>query len=457
MGAVWLAEHALLGRRAAVKVLLREYSANEQIVQRFFNEAKAVTAIADPGIVQVFDFGYHTDGSAYLVMEVLEGDAMDARLRQIGRFKAADAVRLMAQIATSLGAAHAKGVVHRDLKPENIFIVGDRAVTGGERTKILDFGIAKLAGDDPGRAKTRTGTVMGTPVYMSPEQCRGLSQLDSRSDIYALGCVLFTMLTGRPPFDSETTGDLIIAHVTMPPPAPSSVVPELPVELDAVVLRCLEKDPARRYQTTLELVQALGAVEPILYGLTSSAGPGGYRPAHTPAAALAYRQQPTPAPVMSVSPTAGTTLGSAALPVHPTQPPAKSKKGLVIGVVAMLGAAGAIAVVMATSSGGSGGETDGSGSAGSAGVAAHSPPPPPPPPAVDAGVTPPPPDAAVAATPPVDAPEVVATPADAGVLVDAGTIKASKNPKIKRSGGDSGTKRGNNGTSTGSGTVDRGD
>ncbi|MBE7453444.1 MAG: protein kinase [Kofleriaceae bacterium] len=291
MGAVWLGEHTLLGRQAAIKVLLPELSANQGIVQRFFNEARAVTSIADPGIVQVFDFGFHADGSAYLVMELLEGEPMDARLRRIRRFSPADALRLMRQIATSLGAAHAKGVIHRDLKPENIFIVGDPAVTGGERPKILDFGIAKLGGDEPGKLKTRTGVLMGTPIYMSPEQCRGASNIDHRSDVYALGCVLFTMLVGHPPFDGEGTGDIIIAHARDAPPVPSTLAPGLTPDLDALVLRCLEKDPAARFQSMAELAQALAAVEAsLLHG-------AGAAPALPARPSQQIPSAPTPPPI----------------------------------------------------------------------------------------------------------------------------------------------------------------
>ena len=445
MGAVWLGEHALLGRRAAIKVLLREFSSNEEIIQRFFNEAKAVTAIADPGIVQVFDFGYHTDGSAYLVMEVLEGEAMDTRLKRIGRFTPVDAVRLMAQISTSLGAAHAKGVVHRDLKPENIFIVGDPAVTGGERSKILDFGIAKLAGDEPGKLKTRTGVVMGTPIYMSPEQCRGMSTIDARSDIYTLGCVLFTMLCGRPPFDAEGTGDLIIMHVRDVPPAPSQFVPGIPYGLDAVVLRCLEKEPGRRFQTTAELVQALGSVEPELYGLDPGqyGGPG-YRHAHTPAAAMAYRQQPTPPP----SATAPTTLSSASTPVNPTQPPPAKRRGALAAVIALVIVGGGAAAIVAGTRGGGGDNTTNATTPGSGNSSTS----PPPPPSIDAAVaTAPHIDAAPVAVM-ADATEAVPATVDAGVAAsaDAGVIKTTK-----RTG--PGTKRGSNGTAASSGTFDRGD
>jgi len=475
MGAVWLGEHTLLGRRAAIKVLLREFSAKQEIVQRFFNEARAVTAIADPGIVQVFDFGYHVDGSAFLVMEVLEGEAMDARLKRIGRFSPVDAVRLMAQIATSLGAAHAKGVVHRDLKPENIFIVGDPAVTGGERSKLLDFGIAKLAGDEPGKIKTRTGIVMGTPVYMSPEQCRGMSTIDARSDIYALGCVLFTMLCGRPPFEAEGSGDLIIAHVRDMPPSPSMFAPGIPTELDAVVLRCLAKDPNQRFQTTGELVHALAAVEPALYGIDPgpSYGGAGYRRTPTPATALAYRQHPTPAPPGPTSPyiqhqtaqtgphtgashTASTTLGSASAPVHPTQAPAKGR-GWIAALVALILVGGGTAAIVAATRGGGDDSTAAAGdgdsaAANTAGAGSAVPPPPPP---VDAAVAVTPPMDAAVEVVPADAPEPVAAVVDAGVAppVDAGTTKSSR---TKRTGSSTGTKRGSNGTPS-SGTVDRGD
>ncbi len=341
MGTVWMAEHTLLGRRAAIKILLPQFSTNEPILQRFFNEARAATAIADPGIVSVFDFGQQ-DGKAYIVMELLEGEPMDVRLRRLGRFMPIDAVRLIAQVASSLGAAHSKGVIHRDLKPENIFIVGDPAVTGGERTKILDFGIAKLSNDDIATVKTRTGVVMGTPVYMSPEQCRGTNQLDHRSDIYSLGCVLFTLLCGRPPFESQGSGDLIIKHVCEAPPYPSQLAP-VPPRLEAVVLKCLAKEPVQRFQTMNELVHALIATQAELYGgHMATPPPGAYQAYHTPAGVQG-------APTQLANPT---TLGAATGTITGTTGPLRAaprRVGWIAAVVAVVGIAIGALVIAATS------------------------------------------------------------------------------------------------------------
>ncbi|MDX2091331.1 MAG: serine/threonine-protein kinase [Kofleriaceae bacterium] len=512
MGAVWLGEHTLLGRRAAIKVLLPEYTTNDAIVQRFFNEARAVTAIADPGIVQVFDFG-NANGLAYIVMELLEGEAMDARLRRIGRFAPADAVRLMAQIATSLGAAHKKGVIHRDLKPENIFIVGDPAVTGGERTKVLDFGIAKLAGNELGQSKTRTGLVMGTPVYMSPEQCRGAATIDARSDIYSLGCVLFTMLCGRPPFESEGSGDLIIMHVRDIPPAPSSLVPGLVPEIDAFMARCLEKDPNRRFQSTAEMVQGLAAVEAALFGIpaddgfrqslqmpavgggyTTSPGtsPGQYRARMTPAAALAYRQHNTGAPAAHdartriATPTGGVPLTGSGIPSGPyaahhsgptpttlgnatgaVQTEPKRKTGLIAGLAIGLIAIGGIVVAVAGGGGGASGEKN------ETVMPATTPTTPTPaaaPPdaapvavTIDAAPVAVTVDAAPVAVEPPDAAPVAVdtTPPDAGVAAATKPVddkvageKRDKRRPPKRGGTKQG---GSNASSSGTGTIDRGD
>jgi serine/threonine protein kinase len=321
MGAVYLGEHTLLGRRAAIKVLLPALSADEVVVKRFFNEARAVTRIADPGIVQVFDFGYDAEGRAYIVMELLDGEAMDKRLARVGTFGLLEVLRLMRLICTSLGAAHAKGIVHRDLKPENIFIVGDPAVPGGERAKILDFGIAKLSGDDPGAATTRTDVLVGTPLYMSPEQCRGGGAVDHRSDIYTIGCVMFAMLTGKPPFVGAGAGELISAHMREPPPLASERVPGLPESVDLLLERCLRKAPGERFQTMAELVQAIGVLEHAAYRATGEPSavdaPAGY-PASGPVAVPTLSFLFGSAPVMTSPPPAALTMGMATAEPDPT-------------------------------------------------------------------------------------------------------------------------------------------
>ncbi len=258
MGCVYLGEHILLGRRAAIKTLLPSLSAHREIVDRFFNEARATSAINDHGVVQIFDFGYHVDGTAYIVMELLEGESLQARLDRLGKLPPSEALRVTRQVAGSLAAAHTRGIVHRDLKPENIFLIADPEAQSGERTKILDFGICKLGESDA--SLTQSGTTMGTPVYMSPEQCRGAGGVDHRSDIYALGCVLFHILVGKPPFEGEGAGEFIVAHLQEPAPAPSSILEGLPDIIDGLVARCLAKDPEDRFQSMQELQVAIEQV-----------------------------------------------------------------------------------------------------------------------------------------------------------------------------------------------------
>ncbi|HEX3765651.1 MAG TPA: protein kinase [Kofleriaceae bacterium] len=259
MGLVYLGEHTLLHRRAAIKTLLPTVAANREIVERFFNEARATSAISDPGVIQIFDFGYHVDGTAYIVMELLEGESLAGRLDRVGKLALGDALRFARQITGSLAAAHAHDIVHRDLKPENIFLVRDAEAQGGERTKIIDFGICKVGAGDP--MLTEVGAMIGTPVYMSPEQCRGSGEVDARSDIYAFGCLLFHLLTGRPPFIGEASGELVVAHLEQDPPPPSAFAPELPPAVDALLRCCLAKQPDERFASMTALQAALGAVE----------------------------------------------------------------------------------------------------------------------------------------------------------------------------------------------------
>jgi serine/threonine-protein kinase len=259
MGVVHVAEHALLGRRAAIKVLRPELSQNQDAVTRFFNEARALAAIHHPGIVDVYDFGWTPDGAAFLVMEHLEGESLTRRSAR-SPFRWPAALAIARQIAGALAAAHAKGIVHRDLKPDNVFLVPDPEVPGGERIKLLDFGIAKLAAtSSTPHSLTRTGAVIGTPTYMAPEQCRGVA-VDHRADLYALGCVIYELCCGRPPFVGEGSGDVLVAHITMPAPAMSNTNPEIPQMVETLVRRLLAKAPGDRLQTADRVILAIDAL-----------------------------------------------------------------------------------------------------------------------------------------------------------------------------------------------------
>ena len=258
MGVVYAAEHPLLGSQAVVKQLRPELSAQRDVIERFFNEARAASRIKHPGIVSIFDFGYSEDGTAYFVMEYLEGESIGARLARTGPVAEAHAARLGRQMASALAAAHEAGIVHRDLKPDNVFLVPDEAVAGGERAKILDFGIAKLGGEvGEGVAVTRTGALLGSPLYMSPEQCRGTGEVDFRADVYALGCLLFAMVTGRPPFLGQGVGEIIGKHIYEQPPRPRELAADLSAGLDAAIMRALEKDPGRRHGSMRAFASAL--------------------------------------------------------------------------------------------------------------------------------------------------------------------------------------------------------
>ena len=259
MGTVYLGEHPLIGKRVAVKVLLEELVAKPEVVSRFFNEAKAVNDIGHHNIVDIVDFGKTTgernEEVVYFIMEFLDGEALSSRIRRAGLpFK--DTLHIITQCCSALAASHAKGIVHRDLKPENIFLVA----RGADKNfvKILDFGIAKLTGDGGTSShKTRTGMVIGTPTYMSPEQCEGKGLIDHRSDVYSLGIMMYELLTGAVPFPGEGFGEVLVAHLTKPPPKPTTVNPNLPPAIESIVLHAIEKDRNRRFQTMQEFLAAV--------------------------------------------------------------------------------------------------------------------------------------------------------------------------------------------------------
>jgi eukaryotic-like serine/threonine-protein kinase len=265
MGAVYLAVHPVMGRKVAVKLLRRELAADKTLVARFINEARAAYAIHHPNIIDVIDVGTLADdrsGLPYMMMEYLEGESLARRLELRGTLGIAEAVDVAIQTASALGAAHAKGIVHRDLKPDNLFLVSDEMNPGRERIKVLDFGIAKLRGEFGGESvKTNAGSIMGTPPYMSPEQCRGIvEEVDHRTDVYALGIILYEMLCGSPPFVSAGYGEVLVMHLTQPPPSPRAINPNIPEPLEAAILKALAKNRDQRFASMGELQAALGRI-----------------------------------------------------------------------------------------------------------------------------------------------------------------------------------------------------
>jgi serine/threonine-protein kinase len=261
MGRVYLGEHTLIGKRAAIKVLLPHFSTNPDVVKRFFNEARSSSLLKHPGVVDIYDFGRLPNGSAFIIMELLDGESLSDCLRRVGRLGHELLVDVARQVANALGAAHERGIVHRDLKPDNIFLLCDSETRSGVRVKILDFGVAKLADlAAGGKGTTRTGAIIGTPTYMSPEQCRGAGHVDQRSDIYSLGCVMFEMATGRVPFPGVGPGEVIAAQLYQAPPSLGDALPP-PVML--LIERMLAKSPDERVQSMAEVVQALGAVDSV--------------------------------------------------------------------------------------------------------------------------------------------------------------------------------------------------
>jgi serine/threonine-protein kinase len=281
MGVVYKGRHAMLGKPVAIKVLHDRYARRDGAIDQFLREAQAATRIRHPNIVDVTDFGTAPDGSVYFVMEYLEGISLETVLGRDGLVPLFNAVNIVRQAARALGAAHDEGIVHRDLKPENIYLInreGRRRVVrrvsddAGQRfvvekegnfdfVKLLDFGVAKYITDDVGPGmSTRAGMIFGTPHYMSPEQARG-ELVDGRSDIYALGIVFYEMITGAVPFEGEVALDILNGHVygQVIPPKMRNPAVNVDEGTDLTIMRCLEKDPARRYQTMWEFTDALSA------------------------------------------------------------------------------------------------------------------------------------------------------------------------------------------------------
>jgi len=242
MGVVYLAVHPLIGKRAAIKILKKELCADPHQLERFIDEARVVNQIGHPNIVDVFAFGEMPDGRSYFVMEYLKGETLRARIARspIGPIEVGQIVR---PLARALEAAHEKGVIHRDLKPDNVFLVAQRNEIS--TVKLLDFGIAKLARNDHRVEKTATGAIVGTPQYIAPEQAKGYT-IDHRADIYALGGIIYELLTGRPPFVADNAMEMVAKHLMETPLPPSQFAPSVAPELDDLVLRMLAKTPDGR-------------------------------------------------------------------------------------------------------------------------------------------------------------------------------------------------------------------
>ncbi len=266
MGEVFEAMHETIERRVAIKLLHPNQAGNREVAARFLNEARAVNRIEHNGLVQISDCGETDDGAIYIVMELLRGVTLGQRLKQRGRLSPAEAVMLCRQVSSALVAVHDKGIVHRDLKPENLMFVSDPETPGRERVKILDFGIAKLTSEGAaGQIKTSSDVIIGTPRYMSPEQCRGNREIDDKSDVYSLGVVLYQVLAGRAPFEGSGSGEVIAKHIYEPVPPLRKLLPEAPIELLELCHRMLSKK--KRARPTMR--QVLAAAE----ALTEVVGP----------------------------------------------------------------------------------------------------------------------------------------------------------------------------------------
>ena len=387
-GTVYRARHPLIGKLAAIKVLSRQYSADPEIVARFVDEARAVNQIRHRNIIDIFSFGKLDDERSYYVMELLDGQPLDRLLDDAGPCSLPDTIPILRGIARALDAAHASGVAHRDLKPENVFLA--RESDGSAFPKLLDFGIAKLFGDRAAQQqhRTRTGSPMGTPDYMSPEQCRG-RDVDHRTDYYAFGCVAYKLLTGVVPFDGDNHLDVLMKQLNDEPVPPSQRVADLPPAVDDVIAWLMRKEPGDRPP---DLITAVRALEDIATGAGLSF------------AADAGRRTPSSVTPVPSRPSAPRMLGSAT----PTPAPAPRSRAT-LAILAVIGAAiaGAIVTIALTR------DDD---------------PPPPPPPA--APVAAPPvamPDAAPAASTLVTI-EITGAPAGTEVYGPAGPLGPAPGP-----------------------------
>jgi serine/threonine-protein kinase len=308
MGAVWLARQLSLETACAIKFLHEDSAAKADIRARFEQEAKVAAQIRSPNVVQILDHGVWED-TPFIAMELLEGEDLDERLRRVGALDPRETASIVGQVARALGKAHAAGLVHRDLKPANIFLVRDE---DREIAKVLDFGIAKRTSLDVGESHTKTGSLLGSPHYMSPEQARGLREVDHRTDLWALGVIAFRCVVGQQPFQSESLGDLFMKIIAEPIPVPSQLA-RVPPGFDAFWARAAARDPNARFQSAKELADALNLSLGVSMGSFTS-------PDLYPSAARAALGPPGPTTGASTGSTGHSTSGAfSASGAHGTQ------------------------------------------------------------------------------------------------------------------------------------------
>ena len=310
MATVYVAEQDAEPREVALKIMNEDLTNDRTFVRRFEREARASSRVKHPCSVQIIDYGV-ADGLSYIAMELLVGDDLYVLLEREGSLTQARAMRILIDVCDALMVAHELGIVHRDLKPENIMVIADADAPNGERVKVLDFGIAKiLAADaiaeeqgdrrdprlDPASAVTRAGTFIGTPAYMSPEQC-ALLPVDTRADIYTCGVLLFQLVTGQLPFEGQTPLHTATLHIHQRAPEPSNVAPGIDPRLETLILKALAKRPAERHQTARHLGASLRKLLPDIpethVGLKKGAA-GGAGSSHRPLAVTMEAPAPTP-------------------------------------------------------------------------------------------------------------------------------------------------------------------
>jgi serine/threonine-protein kinase len=347
MGSVWSATHTGLGQAVAIKFISKEFVTSSEALRRFDAEAKAAAQLRSRHVVQVFDNGTLEDGTPYIAMELLRGESVYNRVHRGGPVPLKDSAEILLQCCKALGRAHQAGIVHRDIKPDNIFL----AVSQDDEApvvKVLDFGIAKFAANPNDHGATRTGAVLGTPLYMSPEQARGLKTIDHRTDLYSLGLVAYTMLTGNLAFSSESFGDLLLQICTAPLPSLRANAPWLPPSMETWFMKACAREPQDRYATAHDFAEALKAA---CEGAVNTSGFSQSSPGNLPNPST-YGDQPAgPMGIGAAGPTtaAATAGGMSRSGLGPEgMATPKSKAPVVVAIlatVAVIGAAGVAAVL----------------------------------------------------------------------------------------------------------------